>query len=97
MVQFQCLAEVFMLTIQRICFGCTCTVFVPLILPVETDRQTSNNRFYYYHVQIDAGNTLHDTDNLSLASDERYQDCGASPLVKNREVVDTQYLVVCEV
>lgn len=70
MVQFQCLAEVFMLTIQRRCFSCTCAVFVPLILPVETDRQTSNNRLYYYHVQISAGNTLHDNDNLNLANDD---------------------------
>lgn len=36
MIQFQSFAEVFMLAVQRLCFCCTCAMFVPLILPVET-------------------------------------------------------------
>ena len=39
MVQLKCLAEVFMFTVQRSCSGGTCTMFVPLIFPVEKDKQ----------------------------------------------------------
>lgn len=51
-VQLQSLGKVFMLTIQRFCSGCTCTMFVPLVLPVQGDRQTHSNKFYCYNVQI---------------------------------------------
>lgn len=48
-------------------------MFVPLVLPVDTDRQTSSNKFYYYDVHIQDRDTLlnmKDDDNLDLTNYE---------------------------
>lgn len=48
-VQFQCFAEVLMLTVERLGSCSTRAVFVPLVLPAETDGQT-DKVFNYTHI-----------------------------------------------
>lgn len=51
MVELQSFAEVFMLTVQRSCLCCTCTMFEPLIFPEGTQRPTSGDDIYDHHLQ----------------------------------------------